>query len=228
MSSQTSSKDKIIQYGAIILGIVVISILIYWFIFGDPLGKEITDLAGDIVTGIGGIGNKPTEKCAKKHPNQSDVFGNIDGSCWRCPDGYARNSWSILPTESVACMSQKPAHIFGKLNSKCPSGYFTDPSYPRRCWKCPSSHPTRTLSHVNGNKACGKNIVGLGGTTKASFIYRTVNCNQYTKKSGYNNPKQYILSGTCFACPKGYRSGLNNPLTNQKACINNKPANKLS
>ena len=196
--------------------------------------KTIGDGIGGVIDAVIGVPNIPTENCKKRHPNEKNVFGNIDGSCWKCPDKYTKNPLNIIPTDPKACIRKSEAHIYGNIYMRsCPSvfgkGWFKDPSWSDRCWKCPASHPARTvLGKVDGNNACGKNITGIGGTTKATFKFFTRECKQFGVKSGFNFPKRYLSTTTCYGCPLKHKLRIGaNPRNNKKACIAYSRATKL-
>ena len=203
---------------ASLLEVIILIVLlagIYYYFFGD--GSSIFD----------------TGNCKAQYPNRPGVFGNIDGSCWECPPGLLPNPLNVDPRAADACKATRRAHVYGEINTKsCRSifgkGWFSDPAWTDRCWKCPSSHPARTiLGKVDGNNACGKNITGIGGTTKATFKFVTRKCKQFGKKPGFEAAKRYTLNKKCFGCPDGYRHNLLTDPNDTNACVKMNAAKQL-
>lgn len=176
-----------------------------------------------------------TGNCKAQYPDRPGVFGNLDGSCWECPPGLIPNPLNIDPRAADACIATKKAHVYGKIEPalrtcKAIFGnkYFGDPAWTDRCWRCPDSHPARTIfGKVNGDNACGKNITGIGGTTKASFKFVTRKCKQFGKKTGFEPAKRYTLDTRCFGCPNGFRHHLLRDPNDTNACIATNAAKQL-
>lgn len=85
------------------------------------------------------------------------------GECWKCPSGYGRTI-AFPVNGNKACSKETPdSYASAKLENQlgCPKGQFLDPRNGGECWKCPASHPHRTMAAVTSDKACTDNLLGI-------------------------------------------------------------------
>lgn len=85
------------------------------------------------------------------------------GECWKCPSGYGRTI-AFPVNGNKACSKETPdSYASAKLENQlgCPKGQFLDPRNGGECWKCPASHPHRTMAAVTSDKACTDNPLGI-------------------------------------------------------------------
>jgi hypothetical protein len=144
--------------------------------------------------------------------NNGTIWDPIDGgTCWTCPDGYNRTTFSVKSDK--AC--ERPAserfakairHGKGKgiLGTDCDGGQFWDPN--GYCYSCPSGY-NRTAHPVTSAKACSQRVHA-----------------EYTTARKYADAKKcedgsFFDVGTnkCWTCPEGYRRTVF-PVTGGKAC----------
>ena len=73
---------------------------------------------------------------------------------------------------------------------------FFDPREGGQCWKCPRSHPQRTILSVTGKRACQARgtIIGVGGV-RAKYMGKRCPDGAF-KQPGAQR---------CYQCPTGYR-----------------------
>ncbi|MDH3699671.1 MAG: hypothetical protein OEU46_00035 [Alphaproteobacteria bacterium] len=73
---------------------------------------------------------------------------------------------------------------------------FFDPRKGGQCWKCPGSHPQRTVLPVTGKRACQPRgtIVSLGGV-RAKYMGKRCPAGAFKQRGAKR----------CFKCPAGYR-----------------------
>lgn len=142
------------------------------------------------------------------------------GACWRCPGGYNRTANHINTDKACsASFSEQQARARVVKKAQCETGEFQDPRNGGECWSCPTE-TSRTLSPVNGNKACEKpggfryaratqesvltcpagEIFDLASSKNSNVMTRIrtqVGSNPMPEGIGKSN------GGTCWSCPAG-------------------------
>ena len=117
------------------------------------------------------------------------------GSCWSCPTGFIRNI-AIAVDKPGACIKVAvPKHQRAKFlarktfdakqlargavslgcKNQDPKAFF-DPIGLGSCWRCPNSHPKRSLFPVNGKQACMRNACGGEGERPCLVWERIPSC----------------------------------------------------
>ncbi len=125
-----------------------------------------------------------------------DIYDPIrGGSCWRCPAGYERGVAAVDTAEACfrpALPELKPATRLGTQPidlvqaargastlgcSNQGQGAFFDPKGGGSCWRCPSSHPVRSLYAVDESRACMSEACGAEGGRPCLLWERVPSCN---------------------------------------------------
>jgi hypothetical protein len=90
-----------------------------------------------------------------------------------------------------------PARYAGPFSCKrYGKSAFFDPRKGGQCWKCPRSHPQRTVLPVTGKRACQPRgtIVSLGGV-RAKYMGKRCPDGAFKQRGAKR----------CYQCPPGYR-----------------------
>lgn len=232
---QPQSSWSLLAILKFVIGLVVLSVLGYlvYLIFSGGI-KGLTESIADFITGLTtglvdaaretGEKIKGDKECQEKHGKKA--FGNVDGTCWKCPPGFDKNRIGIDPQSKGMCLKHSRGKVYGSKG--CTGGYKKDLTLPV-CWKCPSSHPIRTWDSVRSNTACAtKSFLGIGAKT-APAITKSSNCSRYNSRvpGSHGKMKYHITKDQCFTCPKGSKHQILKAPRNPKACIEKSPATRL-
>lgn len=169
-----------------------------------------------------------TINCAKEYPkkgkNAAAFRHGTTEKCYSCPTGYERSPIRGINAKD-ACIKvtlpetkKKKAEFLSKTTIEKPhSKAFKDPRNDGEWWRCPNSHPRRTLEKVNGSKACAKGDWPDEKLTKAIFISK-VNIEKPIS-TAFKDPRK---GGEWWKCPAGYERSLSK-VTASDACVYTTP-----
>ena len=137
-----------------------------------------------------------------------------EGTCWQAPVDDSKGTWvrSATAVDKDDAFWRAPKETLSSATRvttgttfawDCPSETFWDGYDRGGCWKCPDTHPRRTLNHVNNTSACA---TPMNETAPARFV-KYNGCPTPDAKTmalpGKRTPgKPFYHAGSgCYSCP---------------------------
>ena len=146
-------------------------------------------------------------------------FVDINGNCWKCPDGFKHDNVFLPPTDGKVCKDEggrdnregaKHGVGSGILKTDCPRGQWLS-THNGNCYSCPDGFRHDILKKGNEVGVCWREQ--RDRFAAASRMTGTAFCD----KNAFFDP---IKGGTCWACPGATPNrNITQAVDSPKACV---------
>ena len=140
-------------------------------------------------------------RCPRGLIHNSALPVEVPGVCFRAPrvENYPAKAVANMPTLDLI----NPTKIGERLRKLGCARYgaksFFDPIGGGSCWSCPGNHPQRTVSPVNGHKACATRACGARDHRPCMITERFPSCDRGLIENPISNTCVPPPNLTCYA-----------------------------